>query len=109
MGEAALAGSLRIIIPNHSKTHCSQLPGFSSVILHRHRRQLLFFNLIVCLLLFPFSDASAALSHDPSLTWNTLHSRQFAVHYHDGEEALARETAAIAEKVHARLPVPVWK
>ena len=97
-----MASSLRIIIPNHSKTHFFRLPGFLSAIV-RYQRRLLFSNLLICLLLFPVSNTFAALSYDPSLTWDTLHSRHFAVHYHDGEEALARESVAIAEKVHARL------
>jgi hypothetical protein len=48
-------------------------------------------------------SARAALSHDSNLAWRTLHSRHFAVHYHDGAEARAREAIAIAEQVHARL------
>lgn len=47
--------------------------------------------------------ARAALTHDPALTWKTLRSAHFLVHYHDGEEALARRAAAVAEHAHARL------
>ncbi|HEX9628187.1 MAG TPA: hypothetical protein VGA00_14695 [Acidiferrobacterales bacterium] len=47
----------------------------------------------------------AAVSHDAARDWRTLLSPHFAVHYHDGTEALARETVAIAEQVHARLSV----
>lgn len=49
------------------------------------------------------ANAHAAITHDPSLSWKVLHSLNFNVHYHDGEEALARETIAIAEKVHGYL------
>ena len=45
----------------------------------------------------------AALSHDPSLHWKTLTSTHFEIHFHHGEEAIAREVAAIAEQTHARL------
>lgn len=47
--------------------------------------------------------AHAAVSHDSNLTWQTLTSDHFAVHFHDGAEARAREVVAIAEQVHARL------
>ena len=46
---------------------------------------------------------SAGISHDPSLTWYSLHSPHFVVHFHDGEEQLARTSIGIAERVHARL------
>lgn len=45
----------------------------------------------------------AALTHDPSLHWKTLTSTHFEIHFHDGEEALAREVASIAERTHERL------
>ena len=45
----------------------------------------------------------AGISHDPSLTWNSLRSPHFVVHFHDGEEHLARTSIGIAEQVHARL------
>lgn len=45
----------------------------------------------------------AAVSYDPAFTWQTLHTKHFAIHFHDGEEALARQVALLAEQVHARL------
>jgi hypothetical protein len=55
-------------------------------------------------------DAFAAISHDPQLTWKTLHTRHFRIHFHDGEEQLARDTADIAESVHLRLvPLLAWQ
>jgi len=45
----------------------------------------------------------AALTHDPSLHWKTLTSTHFEIHFHHGEEALAHEVAAIAERTHERL------
>ncbi len=45
----------------------------------------------------------AGIAHDPRLTWKSLRSAHFVVHFHDAEEPLARTTIAIAERVHARL------
>ncbi len=45
----------------------------------------------------------AALTHDPALHWRTLTSAHFEIHFHDGEETLAHEVAAIAEQTHKRL------
>jgi len=54
--------------------------------------------------------ARAGVSHDPALTWHTLRSAHFRVHYYDGEEALAQRTAATAERVHSQLsPVIGWQ
>src|SRR4030065_1811719 len=47
--------------------------------------------------------APPGTSHDPSLTWNSLRSPHFVVHFHDGEEGLARVSIGIAEQVHAHL------
>ncbi|MGC1454392.1 MAG: BamA/TamA family outer membrane protein [Nitrospirota bacterium] len=40
---------------------------------------------------------------DPAFTWTTLETRHFYVHYHQGEEDIAKRAAVIAEDVHARL------
>jgi len=54
--------------------------------------------------------ARAGVSHDPALTWRTLHSAHFRIHYYDGEEVLAQRTAATAERVHTQLsPVVGWQ
>ena len=54
--------------------------------------------------------ARAGVSHDPALTWHTLRSAHFRVHYYDGEELLAQRTAATAERVHTQLsPVIGWQ
>ncbi|HEY5602126.1 MAG TPA: hypothetical protein VIM41_03380 [Gammaproteobacteria bacterium] len=45
----------------------------------------------------------AAFNHDPSLTWTTLHTEHFRIHYHDGEEALAQKAARISERAHRRI------
>src|SRR6266581_3890098 len=71
---------------NHSNTPGFRPPWLGSIIA-RLLVAGVFFGVL------PLPAANAALSHDSSLTWKTLHSRHFAVHYHDGEEALARETA----------------
>ncbi|MEN8128675.1 MAG: BamA/TamA family outer membrane protein [Pseudomonadota bacterium] len=59
------------------------------------------FLISLSLLLVP--TANSALTHDPALEWNTLESEHFYIHFHDGEAALARETAAVAEQAHQRL------
>ncbi len=45
----------------------------------------------------------AALTHDPTLRWQTLTTTHFDIHFHDGEETLAHEVANIAEQTHDRL------
>lgn len=60
------------------------------------------YGCLLCLMLAG-SVARAAVSYDPALTWQTLTTAHFRVHFHDGEEALARRTAAMAEQVHRRL------
>ncbi|TPW10929.1 MAG: WD-40 repeat-containing protein, partial [Halothiobacillaceae bacterium] len=70
------------------------------------QRAALLFGLL-SVLLFPV--AQAGLSYDARLDWKTVTSRHFAVHYHEGEEALAEMTIAIAERVHAKLsPLFQW-
>ena len=48
------------------------------------------------------STSFAAFGFDPSLTWKTLRTEHFLIHYHDDEEALAREVAQISERAHQR-------
>ena len=56
------------------------------------------------LLWFIHSTTSlAAVMQDPSLSWKTMHTPHFRIHFYEGEEALARETAVIAERVHERM------
>ena len=51
-----------------------------------------------------FNNTSfAALSQAPSLNWQTLYTEHFEIHFHDGEEALAREVGSISESVHTKL------
>jgi hypothetical protein len=44
----------------------------------------------------------AAFGFDPSLTWKTLTTEHFLIHYHNGEETLARKTAQISEQAYQR-------
>lgn len=46
---------------------------------------------------------AAANPYDPSLTFSTLETPHFLVHFHGNEEALAREAARLAEAAHAKL------
>ena len=61
-----------------------------------------FITIVFCLGIISL-PANAALSHDPSLTWQTLHSKNFRVHFHDGLKQHAGRVADIAEDVHQRL------
>lgn len=65
------------------------------------KRFFLFF--IMILIIVASSNVMSAVLQDPSLSWKTLHTPHFHIHYHDGEDALAKETAVIAERVHERL------
>lgn len=66
---------------------------------------------LLCVLLgLTVFSAQAGVSHDPALTWRTLHSSHFRIHYYEGEETLAQRTAATAERVHTQLsPVIGWQ
>jgi hypothetical protein len=45
----------------------------------------------------------AVFAIDPSLHWKTLDSKNFSIHFADGNESTARRVAAIAEAVHKSL------
>lgn len=75
-------------------------------ILHGARSQAApFIALLAAILAFitPPSPVDAASIHDPGLTWQTLHTPHFAIHFHDGEQDLATRVARIAEQGHADL------
>ncbi|MDH5178916.1 MAG: hypothetical protein OEZ39_00060 [Gammaproteobacteria bacterium] len=67
-----------------------------------NRISLILISFLGLLLLIPGS-LSAAYEHDPRLDWYTLESPHFHLHYHTGLEEMARDTLALAERVHARL------
>ncbi|MEW6489767.1 MAG: hypothetical protein AB1578_17900 [Thermodesulfobacteriota bacterium] len=46
------------------------------------------------------SGPAGAAVYDPALTWRTLETPHFRIHYHDGLEAEAAVLAEIAEEVH---------
>jgi len=73
-----------------------------------HQRSLAF---LLCVLSgLTVLPARAGVSHDPALTWHTLLTAHFRIHYYEGEEQLAQRTAATAERVHTRLsPVFAWQ
>jgi Tol biopolymer transport system component len=63
-------------------------------------------RLLPLLLLATVADAA---SYPPSYRWETITTAHFYVHFHQGEEELARRAAGIAESVHARLaPMMRW-
>ena len=46
---------------------------------------------------------AAAQPYDPAYHWRTLETPHFRIHFHQGEEDLARRVAATAERAHAVL------
>ena len=67
-------------------------------------------GLWLCLFVVGVADpVEAAVTHEASLTWRTLHTTHFRVHFHDDGAPVARRTAAVAEQVHERLaPLIGW-
>jgi hypothetical protein len=63
--------------------------------------------------LFASSCAIVALpdsKYSPSLTWRTISTEHFVIEFHQGEEAVARRVADIAEDAHRRLaPILKWE
>jgi len=49
------------------------------------------------------AGTAAAQSYDPRYRWQTLETPHFQLHFHQGEEALARRAAGAAERAHALL------
>jgi hypothetical protein len=47
--------------------------------------------------------AARAQPYDPAYRWRTAETAHFRLHFHQGEEALAAEVAAVAERAHAVL------
>ncbi len=46
---------------------------------------------------------ASAASYNPELTWRTLTTEHFRIHFHGGEEKLANETAELAEVIWAEM------
>ncbi len=57
----------------------------------------------ILVLLGGSQQAFTALSHDPALTWQTLHTQHFRIHFHDGERSLAITAAHLAEAAHEKI------
>ncbi|WP_455220102.1 hypothetical protein [Kaarinaea lacus] len=49
------------------------------------------------------NNSFAAFGYDPTLTWKTLRTEHFLIHYHDDEEQLAQNVAQISERAHQRI------
>jgi hypothetical protein len=52
---------------------------------------------------FGAHEAQAAERYDPTLRFRTITTQHFAIHFHQGEQALARRLAWVAEEVHEKL------
>jgi len=46
------------------------------------------------------SSVSANIFHDSNLSWKTIETEHFLIHYHDGEEQIARDFIPTANKIH---------
>lgn len=55
-----------------------------------------------CLLILLYASLAFA-KFDPDFTWTTLETPHFYIHYHQGEDEIAKRAAVIAEDAHARL------
>ena len=60
-------------------------------------------RLALALLILTALPLRAASEYPPSYRWRTIATAHFFIHYHQGEEELARRAAAIAEQVHVRI------
>ncbi len=62
-------------------------------------------GVFACLLAGAFAPAPAAAqaASDPSLSWHTLETPRFAIHFHAPLEPLARRVAVVAERAYATL------
>ena len=49
------------------------------------------------------APVAQAASYNPELTWRTLTTEHFRIHFHGGEEKLAEETARLAEEIWAEM------
>ena len=45
-----------------------------------------------------FAGGALSAKYDPNLTWQTLETEHFYIHFHNGEEKLAQKYAVLAEK-----------
>jgi len=68
-------------------------------------------SLLAIFLLWLFiQPVHSAISHDQALTWKTLSSKHFEIHFHNGEKDLAEKTAKIAEYLLIELQKDLqWK
>ena len=74
----------------------------------RHTRRLLSVWSWVAVLLFGLHAPGArAAAYDPDLTWETARTEHFNITFHDGEEQLAREMAALCEGVWDRVSAEI--
>ncbi|RME42556.1 MAG: hypothetical protein D6795_20825, partial [Deltaproteobacteria bacterium] len=59
--------------------------------------------MLALLVLFRPSLPLASPFYDPTLSWRTIETPHFSIHYHDGLAEIAGRVAEVAEEVHARL------
>jgi len=55
------------------------------------------------LLIILFYPVSVFAKYDPLFKWNTIETKHFQIHFHQGEELIAQRAAVISEDIHERL------
>jgi Tol biopolymer transport system component len=60
-------------------------------------------GLLILFVILLLSATPSLAKFDPAFTWTTLETPHFFIHYHQGEEEIAKRAAVIAEDVHDRL------
>ncbi|UCE88169.1 MAG: hypothetical protein JSW10_07265, partial [Pseudomonadota bacterium] len=67
-----------------------------------------FLAMLCCAVIIGYSHAG--VRHDSRITWLTLQSEHFTIHYPEGYETIARRTLAISERIHDWLYIEIdWK
>lgn len=51
----------------------------------------------------PLVSSAHGASYDPNLTWRSIHTEHFVIHFHGGEEQLAEEMSLIVEQVYTEM------
>ncbi len=60
-------------------------------------------TMIILMSMLGFTRADAGVVHDSALNWYSMESEHFRIHFHDGEQQLAKKSLNIAESVHNKL------
>ncbi|MEW6086708.1 MAG: hypothetical protein AB1498_00130 [bacterium] len=59
------------------------------------------------ILIILFYTVTAFAKYDPLFKWNTLETKHFKIHFHQGEESIAERAAVISEDIHEKLSLRI--